>query len=287
MPTVSVVDIVHTYVTHKKADVFPAEADMLQTLAREGDLVMAKSVSSKGLPARLAALVADMIALYARILRFHCFMGDLQWLSALARGERTCTLSEFIQGPRAQRSPQEDLQRFRQQQAAESERRMQAFQVRHNGEAFARMTLPAIARGYYKMHGGGTRFEAEFADVAKFSRASSALHVVRDGLVLGYAALCRAALRAQVEEECTLRCADVCRELGVPVPEAASDELNDATMPAVMRSYEAVVFRAARRHASDQRLRVRIEELRRECEEEEALIAAMETADAASGIATV
>lgn len=287
MPALSVVDIVHTYVTHKKADVFPVEADMLQTLAREGELIMVQPFSTKGLPARLAPLVADMTALYAQILRFHCFMGDLQWLSVLARGERTCTLSEFIQGPHARRSPQEDLQRFRQQQAAESARRLKGFQAAHSCEAFARMTLPAIARGYYKMHGGGTRFEAEFADVAKFSRASRALPVARDGLVLGYAALCRAALRAQVEEECTLRCADVCRELGVPAPEAGSGELNEATMPVVMRSYEAVVFRAARRRASDQLLRARIEELRRECEEEEALIAAMETADAASGIATV
>jgi hypothetical protein len=79
----------------------------------------------------------------------------------------------------------------------------------------------------------------------------------------------------------------VCRELGVPVPEAASDELNDATMPLVMRSYEAVVFRAARRRASDERLRARIEELRSECEEEEALIAALETADADSGTGMV
>ena len=49
-------------------------------------------------------------------------------------------------------------------------------------------------------------------------------------------------------------------------------------MPVVMRSYEAVVFRAARRRASDQLLRVRIEELRRECEEEEALIAELKAA---------
>ena len=287
MPALTVIDVVHTYVTHKKADVFPVEADMLQTLAREGELIMAKPFSAKGLSVRLAPLVTDMTALYAQILRFHCFMGDLQWLSALARRERTCTLSEFIQGVRPQRSPQEDLQRFRQQQAAESARRMQGFQAAHSCEAFARMTLPDIARGYYKLHGGGTRFEAEFADVAKFSRASSALHLARDGLVLGYAALCRAALRAQVAEECTLRCADVCRELGVPVPTTGGDELNEATMPVVMRSYEAVVFRAARRRASDQLLRARIEELRRECEEEEALLAAMEMEDAALGIATV
>ena len=87
-----------------------------------------------------------------------------------------------------------------------------------------------------------------------------------------------------MEQECTLRCADVCRELGVPAP-AGGGELNEAAMAAVARSYAAVACRAARRRASDQVLRARIEELRRECEEEEALLAAMETADAASGVA--
>lgn len=279
MPALTVIDIVQTFVTHKKADVYPVEAEMLQALAREGELIVVKPFSAKGLPARLAPLVHDMTALYAQVLRFRYFMADLRWLSAVARGDRIGSTALLLQHPRDWPSPQEDLQRWRQKQAAESAQRLQEFQAAHSCEAYARMALPDIARGYYFLHGGGTRFEAGFADVAKFSRASSALHVVRDGLVLGYAALCRAALRAQVEEECTPQLVDVCRELGVPVPTTGGPELNETTMPVVMRSYEAVVFRAARRRASNERLRVSIEELRRECEEEEALIAALDAED--------
>lgn len=272
----SIIDIVQAYVTHKKVDVYPVEVEMLRKLAQEGELITTTYRTMKTLSARLVPLVNDMTALFARLLRFYCFIADLQWLCGLASDPRTCALSVASHSPHDGPGHQQDLQRFRQQLAAESARRLQEFQATHTAEAFARMTLPGIARGYYKMHGGGTRFEAGFADVAKFSRAGSSLHVVRDGLVLGYAALCRAALRAQVEDLYAPRCAEVCHGLGVPVPTAGGDELNDTTMTAVSRSYECVVFRAVRRCASAHSLRARIEELRRECEEEEALLAAYE-----------
>ena len=231
---------------------------MLLHLAREGDIAITRPRSQKNMSVLLGPLVGDMAALYAQLLRFHRFMLELQYLGTA-------------------RMVEQDWRRFRQQLADESARRLQEFHALHSVPAYARMTLPEIARGYYQMHGGGTRFEAAFIDLCKHSHCKVGFGIVRDGLVIGYAMLCRASLRAQVEALYALRCSTLYRQLGVPPLDAGVDELNEATMAAITRSYESRILRATRRLAHARTMQNQIENLRRECEEEEALIAKIDT----------
>ena len=280
-------DIVKAYVSNEASGVLEHDADMLLHLAREADshkfwlttLSAVESVSA------IQDTCKDMSALYTKMMRFRAFMQELEcfplWaeegLNALEKlGDMTPKQAEawYQQWLSA---TNKKVAAMRERYSTQVAAAVKTFQADTAPEKFLKLTLPQIAMQYRHLfvegYGIDTRFDASFEDVAACTRGKLAENYLRHGIILGYAMLCRAKLREEVDEETEVKLPELCDKIGIDVAVTGDDELTVKKMAEITAASEKKMRWLVSRLKFRRKMEGMIKELRLEIEEDERWLA--------------
>ena len=280
-------DIVKAYVSNEASGVLEHDADMLLHLAREADshkfwlttLSAVESVSA------IQDTCKDMSALYNKMMRFRAFMQELECFPPWAEeGLNALEKLGDMTPQQADASYQQWLSATNKKVAAMRERystqvaaAVKTFQADTAPEKFLKLTLPQIAMQYRHLfvegYGIDTRFDASFEDVAACTRGKLAENYLRHGIILGYAMLCRAKLREEVDEETEVKLPELCDKIGIEVDVTADDELTVKNMAKITAASEKKMCWLVERLMFRRKVEGMIRELRAEIEEDERWLA--------------
>lgn len=280
-------DIVKAYVSNEASGVLEHDADMLLHLAREADShkFWLTTLSADESVSAIQDTCKDMSALYNKMMRFRAFMQELECFPPWAEeGLNALEKLGDMTPQQADASYQQWLSATNKKVAAMRERystqvaaAVKTFQADTAPEKFLKLTLPQIAMQYRHLfvegYGIDTRFDASFEDVAACTRGKLAENYLRHGIILGYAMLCRAKLREEVDEETEVKLPELCDKIGIEVDVTADDELTVKNMAKITAASEKKMCWLVSRLMFRRKVEGMIRELRAEIEEDERWLA--------------
>ena len=280
-------DIVKAYVSNEASGVLEHDADMLLHLAREADShkFWLTTLSADESVSAIQDTCKDMSALYNKMMRFRAFMQELECFPFWAEeGLNALEKLGDMTPQQADASYQQWLSATNKKVAAMRERystqvaaAVKTFQADTAPEKFLKLTLPQIAMQYRHLfvegYGIDTRFDASFEDVAACTRGKLAENYLRHGIILGYAMLCRAKLREEVDEETEVKLPELCDKIGIEVDVTADDELTVKNMAKITAASEKKMCWLVERLMFRRKVEGMIRELRAEIEEDERWLA--------------
>ena len=280
-------DIVKAYVSNEASGVLEHDADMLLHLAREADShkFWLTTLSADESVSAIQDTCKDMSALYNKMMRFRAFMQELECFPFWAEeGLNALEKLGDMTPQQADASYQQWLSATNKKVAAMRERystqvaaAVKTFQADTAPEKFLKLTLPQIAMQYRHLfvegYGIDTRFDASFEDVAACTRGKLAENYLRHGIILGYAMLCRAKLREEVDEETEVKLPELCDKIGIEVDVTADDELTVKNMAKITAASEKKMCWLVSRLMFRRKVEGMIRELRAEIEEDERWLA--------------
>lgn len=281
------VEIVQAYLHSKRHPVLDHDAQMLLHLAREADLhqFWLRTVHTNEYVRAIQDTCKDMSALYTKMMRFRAFMQELEcfpfWaeegLNALEKlGDMTPKQAEawFQQWLSAMNKK---VAAMRERYSTQVAAAVQTFEDDTAHEKYLKLTLPQIAMQYRHLfvegYGIDTRFDVSFEEIAACSRGKLVENYLRHGIILGYAMLCRAKLREEVDEETEVNLSELCDKIGIEVDVTADDELTVKNMAKITAASEKKMCWLVERLVFRRKVEGMIRELRAEIEEDERWLA--------------